>query len=181
MSVDKLVDSSQLDSDLASVANAIRTKCGTSASIAFPSGFVSSINGITTGVDFIKGNFTVGNSETSHVLSFGKTFSKYLFIIEADDDSKSAIMETGMSYNRAYMFIGTYPGIKITSDSIRYQTIVERVKPSNNVLALDNAGLSTYTLSGSSITIPCSALSNTNAPSFLYQGLTYNYHVFEIV
>lgn len=49
MAVDKLVDSTQLDADLTSVANAIRTKGGTSASLAFPSGFVSAINAIPTG------------------------------------------------------------------------------------------------------------------------------------
>lgn len=49
MSVDKLVDSSQLDSDLTSVANAIRTKGGTSAQLAFPAGFVSAVQAIPTG------------------------------------------------------------------------------------------------------------------------------------
>jgi len=49
MAVDKLVDSTQLDADLTSVADAIRTKGGTSAQLAFPSGFVSAINAISTG------------------------------------------------------------------------------------------------------------------------------------
>ena len=49
MAVDKLVDSGQLDSDLTSVANAIRTKGGTSAQLAFPNGFVSAIDAIPTG------------------------------------------------------------------------------------------------------------------------------------
>ncbi len=49
MSADKLVDSTQLDSDLTSVANAIRTKGGTAASLAFPAGFVSAINAISGG------------------------------------------------------------------------------------------------------------------------------------
>jgi hypothetical protein len=49
MAVDKLVDSTQLDADLTSVANAIRTKGGTSASLAFPTGFVSAIDAIPTG------------------------------------------------------------------------------------------------------------------------------------
>lgn len=49
MSVDKLVDSTQLDSDLTSVANAIRTKGGTSASLAFPADFVSAIGAIPSG------------------------------------------------------------------------------------------------------------------------------------
>lgn len=46
---DKLVNSTQLDSDLTSVANAIRTKGGTSASLSFPSGFVTAIGNISTG------------------------------------------------------------------------------------------------------------------------------------
>lgn len=49
MAVDKLVDSTQLNSDLTSVANAIRTKGGTSAQLAFPAGFVSAVNAIPAG------------------------------------------------------------------------------------------------------------------------------------
>lgn len=49
MSVDKLVDSTLLDADLTSVANAIRTKGGTSAQLAFPADFVSAIAAITGG------------------------------------------------------------------------------------------------------------------------------------
>ena len=49
MAVDKLVDSTQLDADLTSVANAIRTKGGTSASLAFPADFVSAIAAIPSG------------------------------------------------------------------------------------------------------------------------------------
>jgi hypothetical protein len=49
MAVDKLVDSTQLDSDLTSVANAIRAKSGGSSQLAFPSGFVSAVEAIPTG------------------------------------------------------------------------------------------------------------------------------------
>ena len=49
MAVDKLVDSAQLDADLTSVADAIRTKGGTSAQLAFPAGFVSAVQAIPTG------------------------------------------------------------------------------------------------------------------------------------
>lgn len=49
MAVDKLVDSTQLDADLTSVANAIRTKGGTSADLAFPAGFVSAVQAIPSG------------------------------------------------------------------------------------------------------------------------------------
>lgn len=49
MAVDKLVDSTQLNADLTSVANAIRAKGGASASLAFPDGFVDAIGDIETG------------------------------------------------------------------------------------------------------------------------------------
>lgn len=49
MPYDKVVDSTQLNADLTSVANAIRTKGGTSGSLAFPSGFVNAIGDIPTG------------------------------------------------------------------------------------------------------------------------------------
>lgn len=49
MAVDKLVDSTQLNTDLTSIAIAIRTKGGTSNQLAFPSGFVSAIQNIPTG------------------------------------------------------------------------------------------------------------------------------------
>lgn len=49
MAVDKLVDSTQLDADLTSVANAIRAKSGGSNSLAFPSEFITEIASIPTG------------------------------------------------------------------------------------------------------------------------------------
>lgn len=49
MAIDKSIDSAQLDADLTSVADAIRTKGGTSAQLAFPADFVSAIEDIETG------------------------------------------------------------------------------------------------------------------------------------
>lgn len=49
MAIDKSIDSAQLDADLASVADAIRTKGGTSAQLAFPADFVQAIEDIETG------------------------------------------------------------------------------------------------------------------------------------
>lgn len=50
MAIDKAVDSTQLDSGLSSVANAIRTKGGTAAQLSFPSGMVTAIGNIQTGI-----------------------------------------------------------------------------------------------------------------------------------
>lgn len=48
MALDKLVDSGQLNDNLTAIANAIRSKGGTNASLAFPNGFVSAIEDIQT-------------------------------------------------------------------------------------------------------------------------------------
>ena len=53
MAVDKLVDSTQLDSDLTSVADAIRAKSGGSGQLAFPAGFVSEIGSIPSGETYL--------------------------------------------------------------------------------------------------------------------------------
>lgn len=52
MAVDKLVDSTQLDADLTSVAAAIRAKSGTSAELSFPTDFVTAISAIKPTLKF---------------------------------------------------------------------------------------------------------------------------------
>lgn len=49
MALDKLVDSTQLDSDLGDVADAIRAKSGGTSQLAFPAGFITEIQSISTG------------------------------------------------------------------------------------------------------------------------------------
>ena len=46
MAYDKVIDSAKLDADLTTVADAIRTKTGSTETMAFPDGFVSSIDAI---------------------------------------------------------------------------------------------------------------------------------------
>lgn len=90
MAVDKLVDSTQLDADLTSVANAIRTKGGTSAPLAFPADFVSAINAISggggSGVQYKSGTYTptqdytsTGNRLITTLANIGFTPKKFIF------------------------------------------------------------------------------------------------------
>ena len=51
MAFDKAVDSAQLNANLTTVANAIRTKGGTDAQLAFPAGFVSAVQAIKSAPD----------------------------------------------------------------------------------------------------------------------------------
>lgn len=85
MALDKLVDSTQLDADLTSVANAIRTKGGTSASLAFPAGFVSAIAAIPTGgggVPIATGTLTPTSAMSSFSLSID--FEPICFVLFCD-------------------------------------------------------------------------------------------------
>ena len=52
MAFDKIIDSAQLESDLTSVAAAIRAKGATAAPLSFPAGFVSAVNNIFTSSAF---------------------------------------------------------------------------------------------------------------------------------
>lgn len=135
-----------------------------------------SAGGGIVGADFIKGSFTVPNDENSFVLNFEKTFSKYLFFIEADDDSKDAIVATGYTNAKAYAFIGSYPKEKINNITEDTNVLCMRITPSTSALTRSGVNI---TFDGSSITINASAVSAGNA-SYLYRGMTYNYFVVEI-
>lgn len=99
MAVDKLVDSSQLDADLTSVANAIRTKGGTSAQLAFPAGFVSAIDAIQTGgggTDYTVREVNV----TGNYPTVDRDFTNFLFVAQVVE---SELPETKSNLNAYYL------------------------------------------------------------------------------
>ena len=65
----KFVDSDQLDEDLASVADRIRSKGGTTSPLAFPDGFNTAIDAISTGVtvQVITGSYSTNSSGSATV------------------------------------------------------------------------------------------------------------------
>lgn len=96
MAVDKAVDSAQLNADLTSLADAIRTKGGTSAPLAFPSGFAAAVSALPAGADLsgiaglISPGLTPGENQIysalSDLLSDANTASG-----ESDTDLSSAV------------------------------------------------------------------------------------------
>lgn len=80
MAVDKLVDSTQLDADLTSVANAIRTKGGTSASLAFPADFVSAIAAITGGTIYEDSGTLTLTSDYSYTTGASASYTGSILI-----------------------------------------------------------------------------------------------------
>lgn len=93
MAVDKLVDSTQLDADLTSVANAIRTKGGTSADLAFPAGFVSAVEAIPSGGGGLQtGTFTIASKTKTVTISLDDADIEFIFAFvpnptQADPDA----------------------------------------------------------------------------------------------
>ena len=66
MAENKVVNITQLESDLTSIANAIREKTGGSDSLAFPNGFVSAIDGIAgSSAVLVDETFTLTSNVTS--------------------------------------------------------------------------------------------------------------------
>jgi len=166
------------EASLESVANAIRTKGGTSAELSFPDGFVSAVQNIPTGGggdNFAKGEFTCPSSGSSYTLSFGKTFSSYVAVVEMTDSSKTTLVNSGLTAARTFSILMIYPKRAIGNIENNYPAIFHRFNPSNNVM--DNGVPTTCTFTSSSITIPMGATSSANQ---LYHNYSYKYYVAEI-
>ena len=122
MALDKLVDSSQLDTDLTSVANAIRTKGGTSGLLAFPKGFVDAVQAIETGggsdpvfgliaeIPVENGVALISYDLSEVALSYGMLWAKYENVTHSSDYLYAGVVSsTGTP--------GDPSGYKVTSTS----------------------------------------------------------------
>lgn len=67
----KLVNATSLDNGLTSIADAIRTKGGTSADLTFPNGFVSAVGAIPTGGGIHTGTVTPTERTTTMTMDIG--------------------------------------------------------------------------------------------------------------
>ena len=135
MAVDKIVETTQLNSDLSSLAGAIRTKGGTSAQLAFPNDFVSAINDLGGGGDLalylgtgyaeaISPNTSGPTRTVSAPSGCDLTKLKMLAFISTDSNYQ-------ISASSGYLTSGTYTGIgrdvnlvlTINSSSIQYKFV----------------------------------------------------------
>ena len=101
MAYDKVVDSTVLNAGLTQIAGAIRAKTGTGGTLAFPSGFVSAIEGLSVGIKATAGTFTVAQHTTSYTLAHGLGEVPSLFFFGTD--TKYTDFSGGSIY-----FIGAY-------------------------------------------------------------------------
>ena len=110
MAIDKLVDSSQLDNNLTLVANAIRTKGGTSASLTFPTDFITAINAISGGGStswetIYSGTVDVVNAESGHYYGWINPWSEPIEL-----NSVWRITWNGISYECTATWEGSSDG-----------------------------------------------------------------------
>lgn len=87
MAYDKVIDSSALDANLASIAEAIRTKGGTTDQLVFPAEFISAIEAIEAGGNIRIEQGSVTFSENTSGYKFVSD-NPDIFIAYVEDDTK---------------------------------------------------------------------------------------------
>ena len=147
MAYDKIVDSAQLDSDLTSVANAIRAKGGTSAALAFPSGFVSAIGDIASGGDpdlavFDYTNFPHVQSPTNYNFTNGCT-QKKIKVLLGDGYSGTSPVFTNASKQLEEVVIQTN-GIINNIQTIVYNSYVKHLTLNFSTANIPASGWGSY-------------------------------------
>lgn len=96
----KIVNADQLDSDLALVADSIRTKAGKTEKLAFPDGFKSIVDGISTGVTVqVKTGTVTGVSGTAKTVNLG--FKPDAVFFTGTDPSYNVKVHAGVAFTEA--------------------------------------------------------------------------------
>lgn len=187
MSVDKLVDSTQLDADLTSVANAIRTKGGTSASLAFPADFVSAIAAIPSGGSGLKydaGTFTIPSDNNGNPAiwinhSLGETPDFVMIWTEAYSTTSPPAADLNAGYIYAKALVNMQQ--QFTSSQFgNYPLFIWLViNASGRIQALQPGSTSYAPSSGTQPTATQFPLIRRGNSNYWRAGVTYKYFVSE--
>ena len=119
MAEHKVVNTTQLDSDLTSIANAIRAKAESSDALSFPSGFVDAIANLATGgglpsnISAIAGGTFVltDNTEDAPTLTHNLGVSANFYLIRVQGDlttSKKVMYAMGSSLGGKALHVQNY-------------------------------------------------------------------------
>lgn len=150
MAIDKAVDSAQLDAGLTSVADAIRAKGGSSASLAFPDGFVSAIQAISTGSGggancIVHGTYTAASAKyiTYHMFtgespwipspaySSGAILCRTDFELSPDAAGPQNVHLAVFIYSPTKMYIGTIGQRANGTSQQSYGQVISRSSPNS--------------------------------------------------
>lgn len=136
---------------------------------------------MASGAEFVKGSFTVPDSATTYTINFGKTFNRYLFLIEMDETSKTALANTGIDGNKLYALTGICPIPSANSSTPARIYIIQRLNPSTGTASSTSGSGFIYTSTppnSTQITLTCADITSTTSNA--YRGYTYNYYIVEI-
>lgn len=148
MAIDKAVDSARLDAGLTSVADAIRAKGGSSASLAFPAGFVSAIQAISAGSGgganyIVHGTYTAASAQyiayhmftgTSPWLpapsyNSGVILCRTDFELKTDATGPQNVHLAVFIYSPTKMYIGTIGQRSNQTSQQAYGQVISRASP----------------------------------------------------
>lgn len=139
MAIDKAIDSTDFDSKLTTVADAIRTAGGTTEPMSFPSGMVEAISVLKSGSDgggtmsgrkFISGEITFSETPTSEITishdSLGFFSRPFVFLASrtyAPVDNVGALIfvcEGSGAYVNSRKYVSLLSSLSETIDSMGY-------------------------------------------------------------
>lgn len=122
----KIVNADQLDSDLALVADSIRTKAGKTEKLAFPDGFKSIVDGISTGVTVqVKTGTVTSVSGTAKTVNLG--FKPDAVFFTGIDAITKVNVHCGVAFTEANVtFMRTLFGTSSTSYLFSVLTVGQR-------------------------------------------------------
>lgn len=120
----KIVNADQLDSDLALVADSIRSKGGTSEQLAFPDGFKSAIDAISKGVTIQRKTGTVSISGTDKSVECG--FKPDAVFFTGKDPYGGTTNHGGVAFHESgATSLGTYFSPPSTSYIMSWWTVTQ--------------------------------------------------------
>lgn len=131
---------------------------------------------MASGADFIKGSFTTGNA-SGYLISFGKTFSKYIYFVEMTEESKATLMASGQDAAKMVACCGIYPRVMVSDVPVANGFVSYRVNPTTSSTSQSTSAVPS-SIDNTSIVLPNSAI--TGGSNSLYRGYSYNYYIVEI-
>lgn len=132
--------------------------------------------GMARGAEVIKGSFTVPLDTTgNYTISFGKSFDRYLYIVEMTEESKVALMQSGQDGNKTFARVGLFPVPAIGDiHSYNYSHMSCRINPATETPITTVAVMNGVTNSTIAIAIGDITAASTN---HVYRGFSYNYTI----
>ena len=114
------------DTELISIADAIRTKGGTSADLSFPTEFVSAINAISAGgLEYETGTWTPTADTERGTINFAKSHTEAPILVVLADVDETPISTSNS--NHSFMYFDYYKlwghGIPYTANGFRFASV----------------------------------------------------------